>query len=251
MSYHEMSTPIVWIDCEMTGLDLSRDEIVEISVVVTDSDLNPVDEGIDIVIKPSADALESMNDFVREMHTNSGLINEWDAGVSITEAEKQVLAYLEPRVEKGKAPLGGNSVGTDKTFLEKQMPNLVNYLHYRIIDVSSIKELAKRWFPRVYFASPEKFGNHRALGDIYDSIDELRYYRATLFPEGDGPSTAAAQEVASQVAGRTQQLLSANAASAASAEADPAETVAATEADSANVATGTEADSAAADRDRE
>lgn len=209
-----MSTPIVWIDCEMTGLDLEHDDIVEISVVVTDSELNPVDEGIDIVIKPSQEGLDSMNEFVRNMHTNSGLINEWDNGVSIEEAEEQVLAYLAPRVEKGKAPLGGNSVGTDKTFLQKQMPRLVDYLHYRIVDVSSIKELAKRWYPRVYFASPEKFGNHRALGDIYDSIDELRYYRGALMPGGEGPSSEDAQAIAKQVAGMTQKILDDAASSA-------------------------------------
>ncbi|MBM9433080.1 oligoribonuclease [Flaviflexus equikiangi] len=201
----QLNNPIVWIDCEMTGLDLTRDGLVEISVVITDSDLVPIDEGIDLVIKPTADALESMGDFVRKMHTDSGLIDEWDDGLTLEDAQEQVLAYIKDRVPEKKAPLGGNSVGTDKSFLERDMPAVIDYLHYRVIDVSSIKELARRWYPRAYFASPEKFGNHRALGDIYDSIDELRYYRSVLMPEGDGPSTEEAKAKAEAVlASRTQ-----------------------------------------------
>lgn len=203
-----MNAPIVWIDCEMTGLDLSIDELVEISVVITDSDLNPMDEGIDLIIKPSTQAVDHMNDFVRKMHTNSGLINEWDDGLTLEEASAQVLSYIKERVpEQRKAPLGGNSVGTDKTFLERYMPEVVDHLHYRIIDVSSIKELAKRWYPRTYFASPEKTGNHRALGDIYDSIDELRYYRAALMPQGTGLSTDEAQATAQPLSGMTRRLV--------------------------------------------
>lgn len=199
-NFSAKNNPIVWIDCEMTGLNLEIDELCEIAVVVTDSELNPYDTGLDLVIKPSEEAVAQMNDFVRQMHSRTNLINEWENGLSVAEAQKQVLEYVQKFVpEAGKAHLGGNSVGTDKTFLMKQMPDLVEYLHYRIIDVSSIKELAKRWYPRTYFAAPEKTGGHRALGDIYDSIDELRYYRGVLMPDGDGPSTEMAQEVASQI----------------------------------------------------
>ena len=199
-NFSAKNNPIVWIDCEMTGLNLEIDELCEIAVVVTDSELNPYDTGLDLVIKPSEEAVAQMNDFVRQMHSRTNLINEWENGLSVAEAQKQVLEYVQKFVpEAGKAHLGGNSVGTDKTFLMKQMPELVEYLHYRIIDVSSIKELAKRWYPRTYFAAPEKTGGHRALGDIYDSIDELRYYRGVLMPDGDGPSTEKAQEVASKI----------------------------------------------------
>ncbi|MBP3223453.1 MAG: oligoribonuclease [Actinomycetaceae bacterium] len=175
--------PIVWIDCEMTGLDPSIDELVEISVVVTDHNLEPLDEGIDYLIRPSKRAVDNMNSFVRRMHTNSGLINEWNDGISCKEAEKHVLSYIKKYVpDAKKAHLGGNSIGTDRIFLSTYMPSIIDYLHYRIIDVSTIKELAKRWYQRAYIHAPEKTGNHRALGDIYDSIDELRYYRSVLFP---------------------------------------------------------------------
>lgn len=205
MVLKQEDNPIVWIDCEMTGLDLANDGIVEVSVVITGSDLVPVDEGIDLVIKPTPEALASMGAFVTKMHTDSGLIKEWETGLDLKDAEEQVLAYISARVPKGKAPLGGNSVGTDKSFLERDMPSVIDYLHYRVIDVSTIKELARRWYPRAYFAAPEKFGNHRALGDIYDSIDELRYYRSVLFPEGDGPTTDQAKERSAEIlASRTQ-----------------------------------------------
>lgn len=190
---------IVWIDCEMTGLDEVRDELIEVAAVITDFDLNPLDEGIDIVIKPSAAALENMNDFVTQMHTSSGLITELDAGTTVAEAQTQVLEYIKRHVpESGKAPLGGNSVGTDKVFLTKQMPELVDHLHYRIIDVSSIKELSKQWFPRAYFQSPEKHGGHRALGDILDSIVELQYYRKAVF-SAEGPTSDEAKTIAAEV----------------------------------------------------
>ncbi|MDY5585170.1 MAG: oligoribonuclease [Arcanobacterium sp.] len=193
-------TPIVWIDCEMTGLNLDIDELVEIAVVITDADLQPLDRGLQLVIKPSADAVAQMNEFVQKMHTTTGLIDEWENGLSVSEAEARVLEYVKKFVpDAKKAQLGGNSVGTDKNFLAKYMPNLIDHLHYRIIDVSSIKELAKRWYPRTYFSAPEKTGNHRALGDIYDSIDELRYYRAALFPAGDGLDVAQAAEVAASI----------------------------------------------------
>ena len=209
-----MNNPIVWIDCEMTGLDLNVDELVEVAVVITDSELNPVDEGIDVLIRPSDAAVEHMGDFVRQMHTASGLIEEWKNGLTLEEAREQVLTYIRRHVpEAQKAPLGGNSVGTDKAFLEKYMPDVVAHLHYRLIDVSSLKELAKRWYPRTYFAAPEKTGNHRALGDIYDSIDELHYYRDALMPAGDGLTTDEARSLGTRYAGTTARLVAkANAA---------------------------------------
>lgn len=186
----------------MTGLDLDRDALVEIAVVVTDADLNPLDTGFDVAIKPTPGSVEQMDPFVRNMHTVTGLINRWEDGLSIEEAESQVLDYIRRFVpEAGKAPLGGNSVGTDRAFLNRDMPNLVSHLHYRVIDVSSIKELAKRWYPRAYFAAPEKTGNHQALGDIYDSIDEMRYYRAVLFPADEGPTSDEAKTAAKEVLG--------------------------------------------------
>ena len=191
---------IVWIDCEMTGLDLTADALVEIAVVVTDSELNVLGEGIDVVIAPPAEALSQMNDFVRNMHTTSGLLEDLPGGVSLGDAEERVLEYLREWIpEPGKAPLAGNSVGTDKAFLDRDMPALMAHLHYRVIDVSSIKELARRWYPRVYFASPEKNGGHRALADILESIDELRYYRAALLVPQPGPDSATAKTIAAEV----------------------------------------------------
>ncbi|WP_282433902.1 oligoribonuclease [Brevibacterium sp. 'Marine'] len=202
---------IVWIDCEMTGLDEVRDELIEVAAIVTDFELNPLDEGIDIVIRPSADARANMNEFVTNMHTTSGLITELDAGTTAAEAQAKVLEYVKKHVpEAGKAPLGGNSVGTDKVFLTKQMPELVDYLHYRIIDVSSIKELSKQWFPRAYFQAPAKHGNHRALGDIIDSIIELQYYRKAVF-SAEGPSSDEAKSIAAEVAESFSTLTEANA----------------------------------------
>lgn len=191
---------IVWIDCEMTGLDLAADALVEIAVVVTDSELNVLGEGIEVVIAPPAEALAQMNDFVRNMHTTSGLLEDLPGGVSLGDAEERVLEYLREWIpEPGKAPLAGNSVGTDKAFLDRDMPALMAHLHYRVIDVSSIKELARRWYPRVYFASPEKHGGHRALADILESIDELRYYRAALLVPQPGPDSATAKAIAAEV----------------------------------------------------
>nr|WP_269320686.1 oligoribonuclease [Brevibacterium sp. VCM10] len=202
---------IVWIDCEMTGLDEVRDELIEVAAIVTDFELNPLDEGIDIVIRPSADARANMNEFVTNMHTSSGLITELDSGTTVAEAQTKVLEYVKKHVpEAGKAPLGGNSVGTDKVFLTKQMPELVEHLHYRIIDVSSIKELSKQWFPRVYFQAPAKHGNHRALGDIIDSIIELQYYRRAVF-SAEGPSSDEAKSIAAEVAESFSTLTEANA----------------------------------------
>ena len=192
-----MSDLIVWVDCEMTGLDLSVDEICEIAVVVTDSELNELDPGLQLVVKPSDAAMANMGEFVTKMHTDSGLITEIPAGITISEAETQVLEYLKQWVTEARtAPLAGNSIGTDRMFLNRQMPALDNYLHYRNIDVSSIKELTRRWYPRVYFQLPKKTGNHRALADIKESIQELRYYRSTVLVEAPGPDSDAAKAVA-------------------------------------------------------
>jgi oligoribonuclease len=197
---------IVWIDCEMTGLDLVRDALVEVAVVVTDSELTVVDAGIDLVITPPAEALETMQPVVREMHTRSGLLDALPGGLTLAEAADAVLTYLRSHVEPGKAPLAGNSVGTDKGFLERDMPELVGHLHYRVIDVSSIKELARRWYPRAYFASPDKAGGHRALADILESIDELRYYREAIMVPRPGPETTAAKQIAAQVIATRQRF---------------------------------------------
>ncbi|MCL3860355.1 oligoribonuclease [Actinotalea sp. K2] len=184
----------------MTGLDLTRDALIEIAAVVTDSELTVLDGGIDLVISPPPEALEQMEPFVRDMHTSSGLLEELAAGLTLAEAEEQVLAYLRTWVpEARKAPLAGNSIGTDKTFLDRDMPGLVGHLHYRVIDVSSIKELARRWYPRIYYSSPEKNGGHRALADILESIDELRYYRSAMLVAPPGPDSATAREIAAQV----------------------------------------------------
>ena len=181
----------------MTGLDLVSDALVEIACVVTDGELNKLDDGIDLVIKPPAEALDHMPDVVREMHTASGLLNELAAGMTLGEAQDQVLGYVRGHVrEPKKAPLCGNSIATDRAFLARDLPRLDEYLHYRMIDVSSIKELARRWYPRVYFASPAKVGGHRALADIRESITELRYYRETIFVPMPGPDTATAREIA-------------------------------------------------------
>jgi len=191
---------IVWIDCEMTGLDLTADALIEVAVVVTDSELTVLGNGVEVVIAPPPGALEQMNDFVRAMHVTSGLLEDLPTGTTLADAQAQVLEYVQTWVpDPGKAPLAGNSVGTDKNFLDRDMPELSSHLHYRVIDVSSIKELARRWYPRVYFASPEKHGGHRALGDILDSIDELRYYRAALLVPEPGPDSKQAKAVAAQV----------------------------------------------------
>ena len=192
--------PLVWIDCEMTGLDLSADALIEVAAVVTDYDLKPLGKGIDVLIKPPAAALEQMGDFVRDMHTSSGLLDELGNGLTMAEAQHTVLDYVRSLVPQPRtAQLAGNSVGTDKAFLVRDMPELVDYLHYRVVDVSSIKELAKRWYPRTFFHSPEKHGGHRALADILESIDELRYYREVLFPAGEGPTSEACKAVAEKV----------------------------------------------------
>jgi oligoribonuclease len=181
----------------MTGLDLAKDALIEIAVVVTDSQLNPLGQGIDLVIKPPAAALDQMGDFVRQMHTASGLLDLLPGGVTLAQAQDQVMAYVRQYVShEGKAPLAGNSVSTDRGFIDRDLPALGGLLHYRNIDVSSVKELARRWYPRLYFAAPEKLGTHRALADIHDSIDELRYYRATMFVAEPGPDSDSARAAA-------------------------------------------------------
>jgi len=173
---------LIWVDCEMTGLSIENDALVEIAVLVTDSQLNVLGEGVDLVIKASPEKIDGMNDFVREMHTASGLITEIPNGVSLEEASAQILEYLNKYAPgSGKSPLAGNSVYVDRLFIARDLPEVHAYLHYRTVDVSSIKELARRWHPRAYFAAPKKTGNHRALGDIRDSIDELDYYRSQIF----------------------------------------------------------------------
>jgi len=193
---------LVWIDCEMTGLSLHSDALIEVAALVTDFELNVIGDGIDLVIKPPQAALEQMNELVTNMHTSSGLINELDKGLTLREAEEAVLAYVREFVpEPGKAPLAGNSIGTDRAFLARDMVELEEYLHYRVVDVSSIKELARQWYPRAYFASPAKAGNHRALADIQESIEELRYYRAAVFVPQPGPDSDTARGLAADVAG--------------------------------------------------
>ena len=194
------TAPLVWIDCEMTGLDPDVDELVEVAVLVTDAELNVLDEGIDLVIRPSAAAVAQMDPFVRDMHTSSGLIEEFEDGLALDDAAARVLAYLTERVPAGRALLAGNSVGQDKLFLSRYMPEVVAHLHYRIVDVSTVKELARRWYPRAYFQSPAKTGGHRALGDIRDSITELRYYRETVMVPAPGPTTEEAKAAAARVA---------------------------------------------------
>ncbi len=192
-----MSDLLVWIDCEMTGLDLGRDALVEVACVVTDGELNQLDQGVDVVIKPPPEAVEQMSQVVREMHTASGLLEALGGGVTLAEAETLVLEYIKRHIpEPKRAPLCGNSIATDRSFIARDMPAVDTFLHYRMIDVSSVKELARRWYPRVYFAPPEKQGGHRALADLTESIRELRYYRAAVFVAQPGPDSATARQLA-------------------------------------------------------
>ncbi|WP_304453921.1 oligoribonuclease [Nocardiopsis sp. YSL2] len=195
-----MNDCLVWIDCEMTGLDLENDALIEVACLVTDDQLNILDEGVDLVVKPPQAALDQMGDFVRDMHTSSGLLEELDQGISLKEAEDRVLEHIRQYVtEPRKVPLCGNSIATDRTFIARDMKLLDAFLHYRMVDVSSIKELLRRWYPRVYYASPDKNGGHRALADITESIKELRYYRAAAFVAEPGPSTTTARAIAAEV----------------------------------------------------
>lgn len=188
---------IVWADCEMTGLDTERHVLVEIAVIVTDADLNPLDEGIDIVIHATEEQLAEMDDYVTTMHASSGLTEQIRASkVSLEQAEQQVLEYIKRFVEvPGQAPLAGNSIGTDRGFIAAYMPQLDSYLHYRMIDVSSIKELTRRWYPAVYNGQPDKGMSHRALADIRESIRELEFYRRALFA-AEEPTSGQVKEAA-------------------------------------------------------
>jgi oligoribonuclease len=192
---------LVWIDCEMTGLDLKADRLIEIAVLVTDADLNILGDGIDVVIHADDDALSSMIPVVTEMHTRSGLIEEVRVStIELAAAEELVLDYIRTHVKQAKtAPLAGNSIATDRGFIARDMPKLDDYLHYRMIDVSSIKELCRRWYPRIYFGQPEKGLAHRALADIHESIRELKYYRRTAFVPPPGPSTSDIAAIAAEL----------------------------------------------------
>jgi oligoribonuclease len=195
-----MNERLVWIDCEMTGLDLRADALIEIAALVTDSELNILDEGVDVIIKPPPESVAQMTKVVRDMHTTSGLLEELPGGITLPEAEEIVLNYVRSHVKDAKkAPLCGNSIATDRSFLARDMPALDAHLHYRMVDVSSIKELARRWYPRAYFASPEKKGGHRALADITESIQELRYYRAAVFVPQPGPDSETARALAADI----------------------------------------------------
>ena len=202
-----MSDRLVWIDCEMTGLDLGADALIEVAALVTDFELNVLGEGIDVIIKPSQESLDQMVEFVRSMHEKSGLLDELANGTTLADAEAQVLAYIQEHCPEGsRPPLAGNTVATDRAYLARDMPALESFLHYRIVDVSSIKELSRRWFPRAYFAAPTKRGNHRALADIQESIEELRYYREAVFVPRPGPDTAQAREIAARHGGQLTGL---------------------------------------------
>ena len=189
-TYSAKDSRLIWIDCEMTGLDIfGGDELVEVSVVPTDFDLNVLDEGVDYVIKPSEKAVNHMNDFVRQMHTRSGLINEWENGLSLAEAEQKVTEYVLRFTPEGVRPLlAGNTIGSDKKFLDHYMPNLMSHLHYRSVDVSTFKELARRWYPAVY-----------ENADIIESLDELRYYRKAFMAPAPGPDDAASKAIAADI----------------------------------------------------
>jgi oligoribonuclease len=188
---------LVWIDCEMTGLDLGADALIEVAALVTDFDLNVLGEGIDVIIAPPPEALEQMVPFVHDMHVKSGLLDELSTGTTMADAQQRVLAYIKEHCPDGsRPPLAGNTVATDRSFLARDMPELEAFLHYRIVDVSSIKELSRRWFPKAYFSAPAKSGGHRALADIQESIEELRYYRQAVFVPSPGPDSEEAKKIA-------------------------------------------------------
>jgi len=193
---------LVWIDCEMTGLNPRQDALIEVAVLITDPELNVLGNGIDVVICPPAPALEQMSEFVAQMHASSGLLDELSSGSTLNEAQDAIMSYVRQFVpEAGKAPLAGNSVGMDRVFLARDMPVLDSHLHYRSIDVSSLKELVRRWYPRTFFSAPDKTGQHRALGDIQDSINELRYYRETIFVPKPGVTREEAKHIAAHFTG--------------------------------------------------
>ncbi|NBX70290.1 MAG: oligoribonuclease [Actinobacteria bacterium] len=187
----------------MTGLDFENDLLVEVACIITDSDLNELDEGFEAVIKVPQEKIDTMDPVVTNMHTASGLIYDIEHGLTLEDAEQQLFDYITSHVpESFKAPLAGSSVYVDRIFLRRDMPRVDSYLHYRIIDVSSIKELARRWYSRTYFASPLKTGNHRALGDTRDSINELKYYRQAILVPEPGPDTMAARAISEHIMGR-------------------------------------------------
>lgn len=191
-----MEDRLVWVDCEMTGLSLADDALIEVACVVTDSELNELDEGITVVIRPPDAALAQMNDFVRNMHTESGLLPLLDAGTDLATAQDQVLEYIKSHVDEPlKAPLCGSSVYVDRGFIARDLPAVDEYLHYRLVDVSSFKEMTRRWYPKVYYASPEKHGGHRAMADTLESIAELRYYREAILVPPPGPDTTTSREI--------------------------------------------------------
>ena len=198
-----MNERLVWIDCEMTGLDLAADALIEVAALVTDFDLNVLGDGVDIVIKPPAEALDQMGDFVRTMHEKSGLLAELDGGVTLAEAEEQVLAYVQAALPRRQPAAAGRQHGRHRPARSSPATcrTLEAFLHYRIVDVSSIKELSRRWFPRAYFQAPAKRGNHRALADIQESIEELRYYRDAVFVPSPGPDSDAARVIAEKHGG--------------------------------------------------
>jgi oligoribonuclease len=209
----------------MTGLNLGADALIEVAALVTDFELNVLGEGVDVVVKPPQEAIDQMDEFVRNMHTVSGLLDALDNGVTLREAEERVLAYIKEHCPDGsRPPLAGNTVATDRAFLQRDMPELEAFLHYRIVDVSSIKELSRRWFPRAYFNSPPKTGNHRALADIQESIEELRYYRAAVFVPSPGPDSGAAKALAAEHGGSITGATESSAVPAVPAGESPADT---------------------------
>ena len=217
-----MNDRLVWIDCEMTGLDLTADALIEVAALVTDFDLNVLGDGVDVVIRPPVAAVAQMDDFVRGMHVSSGLLEELEKGLTLVEAERLVLDYVRGHcAQDSRPPLAGNTVATDRSFLARDMPALESFLHYRIVDVSSIKELSRRWFPRAYFSAPVKSGNHRALADIRESIEELRYYRAAVFVPPPGPDSATAKRLATRYGGELTGVSPADETGPGAAAPDP------------------------------
>ncbi|MBO1902924.1 oligoribonuclease [Leucobacter weissii] len=199
---------MVWIDCEMTGLDIERDGLCEIAVIVTDFDLEPLHPGFEIVIDPGAEALAGMGDFVRKMHTESGLLPRIADGVSVEEAERRTIAYVSEHVAAGRRPIvAGNTIGMDRRFIAKYMPRLDARMHYRSIDVSTIKELARQWYPAAFYGAPGKHGGHRALADIAESIRELAYFRSAVLIPGPGPDKAAAEHLAQAAESSYEELI--------------------------------------------
>lgn len=199
---------LVWIDCEMTGLDIERDGLCEIAVIVTDFDLAPLHPGFEIVINPGREALENMGDFVRNMHESSGLLARIEQGASVAEAEQQVIAYLKQHVTAGRKPIvAGNTIGMDRRFVSKYMPTLEQRLHYRSIDVSTIKELARQWYPAAFYGAPVKRGGHRALADIAESIQELAYFRRAVLLAEKGPDKAESERIAGEVSAAYAPLI--------------------------------------------